>query len=140
MKRAKNKRILFVALLGFILVLGVFARDALRKDFMSPSDARKRWGHEKFDPEKFKNGDTKVKASMAASLIESKSLLNKPLPEVKDILGEYSGHYWNDDIPTYIIEEGWRADKDTWQLVFLPDKDRKVKEIKIHKNCCDRIQ
>ena len=36
-----------------------------------------------------------------------------------------------------LIEEGWNQKLDTWQLVFLLDEAGKVKEVRIHKNCCD---
>jgi len=138
MKSRSGRRLLYATILGFVLVLGVSAREYLKKDYMGVEDATKRWGHETFDPQKFKSGDVKKRASMVSSLIEGKTLVGKPLSEIRPLLGEFSGHYWNDNIPTYIVEEGWKTNSDTWQLVFLPGQNQTVREIKIHKNCCSR--
>ena len=137
MNRIIRKRIIGISVLGILIVCGVLAKEFLKRDYMNLSDADKRWGHSQFDPEKFKAGNTKTKSTMVVSLIKGKTMLGKPLSEIRTILGDYTGHLWNDDIPAYVIEEGWRTRQDTWQIVFLPDANRKVVEIKIHKNCCD---
>lgn len=54
------------------------------------------------------------------------------------VFGVYSGHYFKDVIPAYLIESAKNTDQDTWQIVFLSDKNYKIAKIIVHKNCCDR--
>ncbi|MBI2606937.1 MAG: hypothetical protein HYW49_12760 [Deltaproteobacteria bacterium] len=136
-----KKKIIYLvaATVAFLSVLtGVFAH-VLNRNFMDTSQAQRRWGHEKFIPEKFKKGDAKIKASMAVSLIETQAFLGRSREEVRDSLGDFSGYYRSGSFPAYIIHEGWqKKGEDTWQLVFLLNMNRKIKAVKIHKNCCDR--
>ncbi len=104
--------------------------------FMSASEAARRWKQKPFNAMKFRKGDTKERASMAVSLASGKHFIGKKAEEVRSELGNFSGFFWSDYIPAYIIEEGWTEKKNTWQLVFLPNENGKVAEIKIHKNCC----
>ena len=105
--------------------------------FMSLSEAENRWGQKDFSPEEFKKEKANNRAKMAVSLIKKKQFIGKTSTQVKESLGEFSGHFWSHNIPTYLIEEGWNQKLDTWQLVFLLDEAGKVKEVRIHKNCCD---
>lgn len=124
--------------ISLIFIAAVFA-GVLNRKFMDISEAKKRWGHEQFNPEIFKKGDAKTKASMAVSLIEDKRYIGKTRQDVRKELGDFSGHYFSESIPTYIIHEGWQKEgEDTWQLVFLLNRDRVIKEVRIHKNCCER--
>ena len=74
---------------------------------------------------------------MASDLIEGKSLVGKTSTEVKKLLGPTSGYFWSHRVPTYFIEEGWKSNQDSWQLVFLIDESEHVTEVRIHKNCCE---
>jgi len=105
--------------------------------FMSLSEAENRWGKKEFSPDAFKKEKVNNRAKMAVSLIKKKQFIGKTSTQVKEALGEFSGHFWSHNIPTYLIEEGWNQKLDTWQLVFLLDEAGKVKEVRIHKNCCD---
>lgn len=104
---------------------------------MNIGSAQKQFGTKTFDKLKFKNGDRKLKGEMAADLISKKSFIGKPLKSVTELLGPSDGYFENKAIPAYLISPDL-AKKDTWQIIFLPDKDWKnVDEVKIHKNCCD---
>jgi hypothetical protein len=104
--------------------------------FMPLQTAKQRWKEKPFNASKFKTGNPKERASMAAAIITSKKLLGKTPEEVRTLLGGFSGFFWSDYIPAYLIEEGWTQKKDTWQLVFLLDDQGRVNDVRIHKNCC----
>ncbi len=104
---------------------------------MSIEQARKKFGSQPLEPEKFKKGDRKTRGEMAADLVQKRSLIGKPLKSIQQLLGAPDGYFENKGIPAYIISPETNK-RDTWQLVFFPDKDWKmVDEVKIHKNCCD---
>lgn len=106
--------------------------------FMKLSDAQKKWGAKEFSSKGFREGNVKVRSQMAVSLIKGKTFVGKRPDEVKEALGIFSGHFWSHAVPTYLIEEGWNQNSDSWQLVFLLDDKGKVSDVKIHKNCCER--
>jgi hypothetical protein len=106
--------------------------------FMTMDEISKRWGENKFDVSKFKNGSENERASMIYDLIKNhqREFIGKDTAEVRKILGSFSGYYFSDLYPTYIIYEA--TDKrEAWQLVFLLDMKQKVDEIAVHKNCCN---
>lgn len=105
--------------------------------FLDTKSAEKRWGAKIFSPEGFKNGSLKLRAQMAASLQKGNHFVGKTPNEIKATLGPFTGHFWSGMVPAYLIEEGWNLNSDSWQLVFLLDDAGKVKEIRIHKNCCN---
>ncbi|MFM8312796.1 MAG: hypothetical protein ACKOA8_00765, partial [Deltaproteobacteria bacterium] len=104
--------------------------------FLDSKTAEKKWGSKVFSPEEFKKGSVKLRAQMAASLLNGKLFQGKKASEIKTALGPFTGHFWSSSVPAYLIEEGWTLNSDSWQLVFLLDNSGKVKEIRIHKNCC----
>lgn len=108
------------------------------QEFITSAEAQKRWGTEEFSVQKFKNGSQQQRAAMASSLTRNKDLLGKTASEVRNLLGSFSGHFWSERVPTYLIEEGWKTGADTWQIVFLLNDTEKVAEIRIHKNCCSK--
>jgi hypothetical protein len=129
----------------FAILLGFVSHAAATEDqitflssqvFMSVAAAKQRWKEKAFDASKFKSGTAKERAAMATNLISSKKLLGKTPKEIQVLLGGFSGFFWSDYIPAYLIEEGWSQGKDTWQLVFLLNDQGLVNEVRIHKNCC----
>lgn len=56
--------------------------------------------------------------------------------EIGPLFGEFTGYYHADIQPTYLIETAKTTTDDTWQIVFLIDRDQKVTAIVVHKNCC----
>ncbi len=105
---------------------------------LSVSEAEVKFGKEAFEKESFKTSSTASRGKMAADLIKRKAFINLSFADVKKDLGEYTGYFWNDQIPTYVLNEGTEANSDVWQLVFLPGKDGRVSELIINKNCCDK--
>ncbi len=96
------------------------------QEFMSTKDAEKRYGTSPFSSQKFKQGSVHERSLMAVDLVKGRKFIGKKPEDVRDQLGAYTGHFWNDNIPTYIIEEGWNKGADTWQLVFLLDSDGNI--------------
>lgn len=129
-------------LLSLLLVPASFAVLSVAKfvyampsdTFMSFSEAKKRWGEDPFDAELFKNGDESARAKMALSIVKNPTVfIGKTAPELRQMLGSQTGYYRFDMNPAYLIsrdEEG----EDTWQLLFLLDRNYKIKTVKIHKN------
>ena len=97
----------------------------------------KRWDSKEFSQSEFKDGTVKVRAQMAFSLIKGKSFVGRTTEEVKNTLGNFTGYFWSNSVPAYLIDEGWTKNLDSWQIVFLIDDSGKVKEVKVHKNCCN---
>lgn len=103
--------------------------------FMSLAEAKKLWGENAFDAEKFKTGDEALRASMAVDIIKnSKLFIGKTPLELREILGTPTGHYHFDMNPAYIISESDRPGGETWQILFLIDRSYKIETVKIHKN------
>ena len=129
-------------LLGAIALISAISILALSRPnghFMSVEEAKKKWGDVEFSAEKFKAGDSNVRASMAASIISKKTLVGTPLADIRNELGSYTGYYFSDMIPAYAIGDLSHGRKETWQIILIPDHDSKViEEIKIHKKCCDK--
>lgn len=138
------KRIIVTAVLGFGLVTtgGLFAYAALKSHVigvtLSAQEAEKRWGTREFDSDAFKAGSIEDRAKMASDLLRKKQLKGLAMSTVREKLGDYTGYFWNDQIPAYLLNEGWKNDEAVWQLVFLPGRDGKVGDIVINKNCCEK--
>jgi hypothetical protein len=102
---------------------------------MSVEKAEARWGKHSFDEKKFKEGDLPTRSKMAASLVRHKhKWIGKSLVDVRAKLGAHDGFYFNDTVPAYLITRASKADEESWQVVFLPDIEYKVKEIIIELN------
>ena len=56
--------------------------------------------------------------------------------EIGPLFGDFTGYYFSEMVPTYLIEVAKTKADDTWQIVFLFDRDQKVTKIVVHKNCC----
>ena len=133
---------LFVSI-GFFLLLGYFAlciaRHFWRGEVLSLAQVSKRWGSLVFDEVAFKNGSMEQKAKMASSLLKNqKQYIGIDRGVIRERLGNYDGYYFSDMFPTYMIEEGKTDQEDSWQIVFLLDRNEKVSEIIVHKNCCEK--
>jgi hypothetical protein len=113
------------------------AKHFWRGDTMSAKQAEKKWGTSPFDAEKFKNS-RENRAKMTASALRSKSLIGKDRVQIREALGAHDGYYFTDMYPAYIVSDESKTGGDTWQLVYLLDGDYKVKEVILHKNCCDK--
>ena len=132
----------FAYISSFIIIIGcvsVFAAGHFwRGTTINANQAKQRWGQTSFDPQKFKSGDAKVRASMASSIVSNQNLFRgKSITEIRELLGPTDGFYFKDIFPTYLIQIGQTHDEETWQLVFLLNSERTIDEVIIHKNCCD---
>jgi hypothetical protein len=123
----------------FVSAAAAFAADSFWPGkTMEASDVAAKWGKQVFESKKFSAGDSNARASMAFDLLLKQSqFVGKSMADIKASLGDFDGHYFNDWIPAYIIEEGHSKNEDTWQIVFLPDKSHHVAKIIVHKNCCN---
>ena len=144
-KRIKQVSIAIVGILFLSLSLFIWRLWANRYHFwggelMSQKKVCKRWGKEPFSAEKFKaNEDPSVRAKMACSLLKNQKMyIGIDSGEMRKILGNYSGHYFNEAFPTYLIEIAKKMGDDSWQLVFLIDRQERIAKIVVHKNCCER--
>lgn len=119
-----------------IQVLG--ARNFWRGTFMDFDLIGQKWGKATFDLSKFKTGVADEKAKMTFDLIKNKQkYIGKSTIEIRDSFGRFSGHYFSEVYPTYIIQRYSDKKPETWQIVFMINVDRKVTDIVVHKNCCD---
>ena len=74
---------------------------------------------------------------MACSLLKNQAdYVGMHSVEIEPLFGEFTGYYYTETQPTYLIERAKTKAGDTWQIVFLIDHDRRVSEIIVHKNCC----
>lgn len=127
------------ALIAIFLTTVGFGGFAVAKHFwrgetMSVSRAEKLWGREDFVPAVFRAGESKTRAKMIGSLIASKWFVGKSVEAIRKELGDWDGYYFSDMFPAYIVQDGRVHNGETWQIVFLLDRDRKVSEVIIHKN------
>ena len=112
-----------------------------RGEFMRIEKVCQRWGKTPLKVAKFKSADEdeSIRAQMACSLLKNQQrYISKDRSEIRDLFGSYTGYYFSDMFPTYLIEIAETNEQDSWQIVFLINKEEKVSKIVVHKNCCDR--
>lgn len=130
-----------VALVTTIIVLSagfVLAKQLWRGKLMPTAEVCKKWGDKEFDVALFKSGTPEVRASMACSLLKNqKPMLGKDISEIRTLLGDHDGYYFSDMYPAYLIQIGKNHSEESWQIVFMIDKGEDVKEVVVHKNCCN---
>ena len=135
------KRVSFGIVIALLVLSAGFAtaKHFWRGETMSAQQGAKKWGTHPFEKEKFKTGDDHSRATMASSLLQNqKNFVGKRPSEIREELGNPDGFYFSDMFPAYFIERGQKEGEDSWQLVFLLDRNEKVAEIIIHKNCCEK--
>jgi len=134
-----NKMKIVVSIFAVIIASTViYAQSFWGGKTMSARDVKAKWGSEKYDARKFKQGSYDDKARMAYSIMSDKSLIGRPFEEIREMFGENDGFYFRDTYPTYIIQRGKNHSEETWQIVFRMDKQFKVRDIIMHKNCCEK--
>ena len=125
--------IIFVLYTGFVM-----AKTLWRGEIMPLKKVCSKWGESQFEISKFKSGSETIRAQMACSLIKNEKLFfGKDRSEIRSSLGTYDGFYFTDMFPAYMIQSGKSHEEDSWQIVFFLDNKEKIKEIAVHKNCCD---
>lgn len=111
----------------------------LSSDYLSVNEVCQRWGERPLDIAAFRSAeeDESTRAAMACSLLKTQdAYVGMHRLEVSPLFGNLTGYYITEFIPTYIIETAKTGAQDSWQIVFLLDRDRKVSRIVVHKNCC----
>ena len=111
-------------------------------EFMSVGEVCERWGDGPLDVAAFRaaEGDEAARAAMACSLLKNEDdYAGMPVSEIRRLFGAFEGHFWSEAQPTYLIEIAETKAEDSWQIVFLHDRDRRVTRIVVHKNCCGDI-
>ena len=130
----KNKFVIFYIFFAFY----TSAKNNWFGESMSLAEVCKRWGERAFDSIEFKKAGRKgesKRAKMTCSLIRNKQqYIGKKREDIRKILGNYTGYYFSDMYPTYIIETAKKIGEDSWQIVFLIDNKGKIKNIVVHKN------
>jgi hypothetical protein len=131
---------ILLIILGYIIINNSFALDVTKDpylskwEYMSIAEAKKRWGETKFTTEAFKNSPEEQRGKFIASLINSKYGLGKTAQQIKNELGAFSGFFWRDSIPVYIVDRKSKTDGKTWQIVFLTNEKGIVIDVKIQNN------
>lgn len=105
-------------------------------DFLTVSEAQKKWGVSTFVGEKFRNASEKDRGPMATDAIKRKVYVGTDMLAVRKIMGTPNSYFFSDTIYAYKITEP-ATNKESWQLIFIPDdKLEKVTDVKIRKKCC----
>lgn len=128
----------FILFLSLVLITMsyAFAQHFWRGELMPLKKVEEKWGQAEFFAEKFKLASPVEKAKMAYSLIKNKKYIGKSVLEIRQELGDPDGYYFSDIYPAYIITDSPNKGDDVWQIVFLLDKNKKISEVVVHKNCC----
>lgn len=132
------KTVFFIFIFSSVTALALFTNGDISRYIpteLSAQDASSRWGTQTFVADKFRTGDYNIRAQMASDIVKKNLFAGKSIRAVWATLGSHDGHFKNDVVPAYILNEN---ENDIWQLVFLVDMDRKVTKAVIYKNCCER--
>ncbi len=108
-------------------------------EYMSLKKVCRRWGDRPFDEAKFKTAveNRTIRAKMTCSLLKNQKMyIGLDSLEIRERLGDYSGYFFSESFPAYIINEATEEDRNVWQILFFVDEDHKVSKIVVHKNCC----
>ena len=138
-----------VAIFGVFVLSLLFAAAALpsllaawnflRGDYLSVSEVCRRWGERPLDVAAFRSAeeDESTRAAMTCSLLKNQNdYVGMHRLEILTLFGHPSGYYYTEMTPTYLTEVAKTRAQDSWQIVFRLDRDRKVSEVVVHKNCC----
>ena len=133
-----SRKAKYLALTFFAFVcLASVAADNLylsRWEYMTAAQAEEKFGKTPFTVETFRKASVTERGTMAASLLRSKYGIGKDKTQIKEVLGPYSGFFWNESLPVYIVHEKSAPEDKIWQLVFIPGNDGKITEVRIQNN------
>ena len=136
------KKLLLVIIIVFCCSY-VQAKLFWQGELMSIKKVCKKWGKAPLNVSKFKaaegNEDEEaIRAKMTCSLLKNqKQYIGKATLKIRKSFGNYTGHYFSEMYPAYIIETAKTKEQNTWQIVFFINRHRKVSKVAVHKNCCD---
>ena len=114
-------------------------RDLLIPDYLSVGEVCRRWGERPLVVAVFRSAeeDESTRAGMACSLLKNQDdFVGMHWLEIRPLFGNPTGYFDTEMVPTYMIETAKTRTQDAWQIVFLLNRDRKVSEVVVHKNCC----
>lgn len=134
----KKTIIVFGLLIVIVFSVAIYAQSFWGGKVLSASKTKAKWGNETFDLKKFKEGSYEVKAKMAYSIMTNKNLIGKSYENIRETFGPNDGFYFIDTYPAYIIQKGKNHSEETWQLVFRMDSQYNVRDIIMHRNCCEK--
>jgi hypothetical protein len=133
-------RLGLTTLIILIVILGITALSQVKSkiigETLTVESIEKKWKQVPFSSTAFKNGTPGIRASMTVDIITGKKFIGMDIKDVKTLLGRPTGYFWNDSFPAYILNEGWKDNDSTWQIIFLPDHNGKVTNVVVNKNCC----
>jgi hypothetical protein len=108
--------------------------------FISVKEAKIKWGQKALVNEVFRRSKPEDRAPMAVDAIEKNAFKGKRVAEIREALGDPDGYFFSKSILAYLIQSYSKHKKEAWQLVFIPDDNLEmVKEVRIHKKCCDPL-
>lgn len=108
-------------------------------DYLSTCEVCQRWGEQPLDIAAFRSAeeDEATRAAMACSLLRTQDdYVGMHRLEIRPLFGDPDGYYYTEIQPAYLIETAKTMGEDSWQIVFLIDRDRNVRKVVVHKNCC----
>ena len=108
-------------------------------EYLSTYEVCRRWGERPLDIAAFRaaEGDESTRAAMACSLLRTQDdYVGMHRLEIRPLFGDPDGYYYTELQPAYLIETAKSMDENSWQIVFLIDRDDKVRKVVVHKNCC----
>ena len=120
-----------------VVSASVFGRHPWFGRTLNETEVKSRFGSAEFSAKEFKRGDESVRARMAYALMKDKTLIGKSTEQIWELLGESDGHYFSEAYPAYLIHRARDEKDDSWQIVFLIDNDRRIKQVIVHRNCCE---
>ncbi len=109
---------------------------------MSISEVCQRWGDLPLDVAVFRSAedDEPARAAMACPLLKNQDdYVGMHVLEIGSLFGDSTGYFFSERQPAYLIEIGKTKAEDSWQIIFLHNRDGKVTEIVVHKNCCGEL-
>jgi len=135
-----------VSIIGLIVLGLVTSAQAVKCGFgallagdecLSVEDAKTRWSPaRKFDVATFRSGSETVRASMAYDILAKKAYVGQRVAAVRKELGDWDGYFQSDPIPAYVIDEKRTRPNESWLLLFVPDANGVIQNVRIYKSCC----
>jgi hypothetical protein len=131
------KRYMLAGLAG-VLISTAWAVNSMipREEFMDAAEAQRRWGSRAFESKAFKEGDMATRSQMAASILKTQPFVGQDVNVLRESLGTQDGFYRMDMFPAYLIQTAQSRKDESWQILFRLGSEYRIKDVKIHKNCC----
>ena len=132
------KKNIFLLVASLALFSTFSVAQLIKGKTLSEKQVQKRWGNKPFVESEFKTTSTEKKSEMTYQiLLNKKKYIGVDVDEIRKTFGQPDGFYFIDTYPAYIIQEGKTQTDETWQIVFMLNGQYKVRDVIVHKNCCD---